>query len=105
MSNSAIIQSALILLVLLAIARGQEAATRRPGGANESFAVSEFRGTNGHTLRYSLFVPPSKGSEKPTPKLPLVLCLHGAGGNTAAANVLAGAEMQQKYPCVVMAPT
>jgi len=33
-----------------------------------------------------------------------VLCLHGAGGNTAAANILAGPDMQKKYPCVVMAP-
>lgn len=73
----------------------------RPGGANAAFAVSEFRASNGQTLRFSLFVPAANGDEM---RLPLVLCLHGAGGNTAAANVLAAPEMQKKHPCVVMAP-
>jgi len=72
----------------------------RPGGANAAFEVREFKGSNGHTLRYSLYIP----ATKPESPLPLVLCLHGAGGNTAAANVLAAAEMQQKHPCVIMAP-
>jgi predicted peptidase len=72
----------------------------RPGGASAAFEVREFKASNGQILRYSLFVPPGK-TDAP---LPLVLCLHGAGGNTAAANVLAAPEMQQKHPCVVMAP-
>ncbi|HMC11920.1 MAG TPA: prolyl oligopeptidase family serine peptidase [Pirellulaceae bacterium] len=105
MKRRVLIEVALAFVFAAGVVSGQEAVPRRPGGANESFVVREFRGTNGHTLRYSLFVPAKKGSENPTPKLPLVLCLHGAGGNTAAANVLAGTEMQQKYPCVVMAPT
>lgn len=71
----------------------------RPGGANAAFDVREFKGTNGQTIRYSLFVP----KEKPA-ALPLVLCLHGAGGNTSAANILAAPEMQAKHPCIVMAP-
>lgn len=71
----------------------------QPGGANAAFQVREFKGTNGETLRYSLFVPAQKSDS-----LPLVLCLHGSGGNTAAANVLATAEMQKKHPCIVMAP-
>lgn len=80
--------------------RGKEE-QERPGGANLSFQVREFKATNGQTLRYSLFVP----GEKPETPLPLVLCLHGAGGNTAAANLLAAAEMQKKHPCMVMAPS
>jgi predicted peptidase len=91
---------ALLLALVTALAAGQEKAARRPGGANASFEVREFRGTNGHTLRYSLFVPRSRQEEK----LPLVLCLHGAGGNTAAANILVADEMQRRHPCVVMAP-
>ena len=75
--------------------RGEEA---RPGGANTSFEVREFKGANGQTIRCSLFVP----KEKPA-SLPLVLCLHGAGGGTAAANILAAPEMQAKHPCIVMA--
>lgn len=74
--------------------------TIRPGGANVAFQVAEHRGSNGQTLRFSLFVPTEPRDER----LPLVLCLHGAGGNTAAANVLAAPEMQRKHPCLVMAP-
>jgi predicted peptidase len=93
--------SALALATIAAAAIGQENVKRRPGGANASFEMREFKGTNGHTIRFSLFVP-KQGGEKS--ELPLVLCLHGAGGNTAAANILAGADMQKKSPCVVMAP-
>jgi predicted peptidase len=92
----------LVLLTLVSTAVAQQPAARRPGGANASFAVREFKGSNGHTLPYSLFVPAGEAAAKS--KLPLVLCLHGAGGNTAAANILASAEMQQKHPCIVMAP-
>ncbi|WP_146850718.1 prolyl oligopeptidase family serine peptidase [Brevifollis gellanilyticus] len=80
-------------------ARGKGTPQARPGGANAAFTVREFKGSNGHTIRYSLFVP-----EKSETPLPLVLCLHGAGGNTTAANVLAAPEMQQKHACIVMAP-
>jgi predicted peptidase len=103
MKLSIIAHWALIPALLATAATGQEKAARRPGGANASFAVREFRGSNGHVLPYSLFAP--KTSEaSPRPKLPLVLCLHGSGGNTAAANVLAEPEMQQRHPCIVMAP-
>lgn len=87
------------VLAIALSATGQDKSQRRPGGANGSFTIREFKGTNGHTLRFSLFVPPGGKAN-----LPLVLCLHGAGGNTAAANILASSEMQSKRPCVVMAP-
>lgn len=80
--------------------KGKGEVQARPGGANASFQVREFKGTNGQTLRYSLYIP----SSKPEAPLPIVLCLHGAGGNTAAANVLAAPEQQQKHPCIIMAP-
>lgn len=84
--------------------RGDRAKTgpARPGGANSAFEVREFRGSNGQTIRYSLFIP--KDRAESAPPLPLVLCLHGAGGNTDAANRLAVPEMQAKHPCIVMAP-
>ena len=85
---------------LLTKGRRSKAERERPGGANLSFQVCEFKATNGQTLRYSLFVP-AANSEAPWP---LVLCLHGAGGNTQAANLLASAELQKKHPCIVMAP-
>ncbi|MFN0075156.1 MAG: prolyl oligopeptidase family serine peptidase [Prosthecobacter sp.] len=81
--------------------KGKRAEQARPGGANAAFQVREFKGTNGQTLRYSLFVPTQKTDSSPPP---LVLCLHGSGGNTAAANVLAAPAMQAKQPCIVIAP-
>ena len=59
---------------------GNKEQAARPGGANASFTIHEHRASNGRTLRYSLFVPPNRSEP-----LPLVLCLHGAGGNTDAA--------------------
>lgn len=88
------------LAALLAKGRRGVKEQARPGGANAAFSVKEFRASNGQTLRYSLFVPTERSDER----LPLVLCLHGAGGNTAAANVLAAADMQKRHPCIVMAP-
>jgi predicted peptidase len=73
----------------------------RPGGAPPSFEVRTFTAPGGASLNYSLFVPKSVAAEQ---KLPLVLCLHGAGGNTEAARVLASAERQAKHPCIVVAP-
>jgi len=78
--------------------RGKEDQAR-PGGVSSAFEVREFKGTNGETIRYSLLVPKDKPAG-----LPLVLCLHGAGGNTAAPNLLAAPAMQAKHPCIVMAP-
>ena len=87
------------LAALQAAKGGDKSTPGRPGGANTSFTIHEFRGSNEQSLRYSLFVPPN------APKaLPLVLCLHGAGGNTAAANLLASATAQQQHPCIVVAP-
>ena len=70
------------------------AAQAVPGAANTAFDVREFKATNGQTLRYILFVPKEKAES-----LPFVLCLHGAGGGTDAANLLASNAMQAKHPC------
>src|SRR5262245_26037293 len=82
-------QFALVLLLQAAAVLSHETTARRPDGANAKFAVQEFRGSNGHVLPYSLLVPKTSGNESSPAKLPLVFCLHGSGGNTAAANVLA----------------
>lgn len=88
------------IVAMQAKGRGGKGEQVRPGGANAAFQVREFKGTNGETLRYSLFVP----EKKPESPLPLVLCLHGSGGNTAAANVLSAPAMQVKHPCLIVAP-
>lgn len=84
---------------LMSKGRRGKAEQARPGGVNSAFEVREHKTTDGQTMRYSLFVPRDQPEN-----LPLVLCLHGAGGSTAAANLLAVAEMQAKHPCIVMAP-
>lgn len=73
----------------------------RPGGAPASFSVHTLQATSGQTLNYSLFVPKQRDTES---KLPVVLCLHGRGGNTQAALVLSRKEMQIKHPCLIIAP-
>ncbi len=77
-------------------------AVRRPREAPAAFEVHEFRGSNEQTLKYSLFKPKSGAV---TEKLPMVLCLHGAGGNTVAAKVLATPEHQSQHPCFLLVPT
>lgn len=83
------------------LSAAQGKAGMRPGGAPASFAVKSFKGSNGETLRYSLFVPSMR---KENEKLPVVLCLHGRGGNTEAPLVLNQSAMQTKHPCIIMAP-
>ena len=85
----------------LAAADKKGGAGRKPGAATAAFEVRQFKAEDGHTLDYSLFVPPNA---KAGEKLPLVLCLHGAGGGTDAARVLAAPARQAKHPCFVMAP-
>ena len=84
---------------LAAAGMGDNKAARLPGGANASFDVISFDSVSGHSMAYSLFVP-----EIQPGKLPLVVCLHGRGGSTLAANVAASRKVQSKQPCFVMAP-
>lgn len=73
----------------------------RPGGVGPSFEIRTFDASGNVTLRYGWLKPETIESGK---KYPLVLCLHGRGGNTAAPAVLAETAVRRKYPCFVMAP-
>ena len=102
--KNAIIRLSLVTVAFLFMAKSDllaQTIDRLPGGAPKSFEVKSFKGSNMETIDYSLLVPkiPQVGN-----KLPLVLCLHGSGGNTKAAQVLGSLELQEKYPCFVMAP-
>lgn len=88
-------------LVFGFLAVSLSAQERLPGNAPASFQEESFKASNGQMLRYSLFVPRENPRDR---RLPLVLCLHGIGGGTHAASVLAQAEQQQKRPCFLMAP-
>jgi predicted peptidase len=60
-----------------------------------------FTAKDGAKLNYWLMSPREVESGK---QYPLVLALHGRGGNTEAATVLAGDELREKFPCFVLAP-
>jgi len=65
------------------------------------FEDRQYVSKDGRRLRYDLMKPKDYDHRK---KYPLVLCLHGSGGTTRAARVLAGARLQAEYPCFVLAP-
>jgi poly(3-hydroxybutyrate) depolymerase len=77
---------------------------RRPGGVGPAYEIRTFQSPDskeGDELRYGWLAPKKL---EPGKKYPLVVCLHGRGGNTRAADVLAENEMREKYPAFVIAP-
>lgn len=90
----------MITLLLIAILQDDP---KRPvdAAAARYFEKSEFTTKDGDQLAYWLMKPADVDKDK---KYPLVLCLHGRGGNTTAASVLARDAMRKKYPAFVMAP-
>ena len=83
------------------LSAAQGKAGMRPGGAPASYVTKTFTGSNGATLHYSLFVPATReeGSQ-----LPVVLCLHGRGGNTEAPLALSRPALLAQHPCIIIAP-
>ena len=73
----------------------------KPPTRSQQYKRLEFESKVGVKLSYWLMTPVTVDQQK---KYPLVLALHGRGGNTEAATVLGSAEMRKKYPCFVMAP-
>jgi predicted peptidase len=69
------------------------------GKAATAFEKRTHACADGTKLEFLLMKP--KDLETPHP---LVLCLHGKGGNTDAAGALARESMREKYPAYVMAP-
>lgn len=88
-------------VVAMLMVRSALTQERLPGNAPPTFKEHSFKASNGQSLRYSLFAP------KDVPvgmALPLVVCLHGAGGGTHAARVLSEPDQQKKRPCFILAP-
>jgi predicted peptidase len=73
----------------------------QPPTRSPHYQRHDFKGKEGGTLSYWLMKPAMLEAGK---KYPLVLALHGRGGNTEAASVLASEAMRRDYPCFVMAP-
>jgi len=73
----------------------------KPPTRSRHYKQLEFKSKEGVTLDYWLMKPAKVEKQK---TYPLVLALHGRGGNTEAATVLGSAEMRTKHPCFVIAP-
>jgi poly(3-hydroxybutyrate) depolymerase len=73
---------------------------QRPGGVGPAYEIRTHKAGDDE-IRYGWLAPKKL---EPGQKYPLVVCLHGRGGNTHAADVLAGDELREKYPAFVMAP-
>lgn len=73
----------------------------RPAGVPMSYEVRNFSDKRNDALSYGWLRPEKVELGK---RYPLVLCLHGAGGSSYAAELLAAARMRDRYPCFVMAP-
>lgn len=104
----AVLNSASGALVTMAQAQGPETQQTarpreqvRPPVRSELFTRHTFTAKDGRSVDYWLMTP---AKLEPGRKYPLVLTLHGRGGNTQAASVLAEDDMRAEYPCFVMAP-
>ena len=79
----------------------------------DGFAARSFKGANGATLRYRLFIP---SAEPRKTALPLVVYLHGSGGigddnlkqisggNATGTHVWTTPDAQRRHPAYVLAP-
>lgn len=93
--------AALIGNLTQAIAQQRAERETRPPTTSPLYQRHDFKTADGAKLTYFLMKPRDYDDEQ---TYPLVLALHGRGGNTTAANVLAGRAMREAYPCFVMAP-
>jgi predicted peptidase len=97
----------LVLAMLIGLIYGSfsdclaQALAVKPPTASQHYERKEFVSRDGTKLSYWLMTPEQTEDGK---TYPLVLALHGRGGNTQAATVLGTDEMRKKYPCLVVAP-
>lgn len=91
----------ILSLVLLLSGGSVSADEPKPPVRSPHFERTEFAAKDGTKLVYYAMRPPEV---RPGERYPLVLALHGRGGNTQAAAVLAGNELRKQYPCFVIAP-
>src|SRR5688572_29889843 len=96
---------ALVILALISALpcplHAQEKKKLRNTGFEPEYASQIFKGAEDAALNYGWLTPlqPKTGE-----KYPLVICLHGAGGNSRASAVMVRKDMREKYPTFVMVP-
>jgi predicted peptidase len=92
--------SILLSALALPILAQEKEKTRVPRFEPE-YSVRTFKGAGDAELIYGWLAPLQ---QKAGEKYPLVICLHGSGGNAHASSVLARQDMRGKYPTFVMVP-
>ncbi len=68
---------------------------------NKHYVRHRYKSKDSVAIDYWVMSPPKLEEGR---KYPLVLALHGRGGNTTAATELGSDALRKKYPCFVMAP-
>jgi predicted peptidase len=95
----------ILVTVLLNISALPVFAQRAEKGHSPQFepqyTARTFKGAGEVELTYGWLAPLQA---KPGEKYPLVICLHGSGGNSHASSVLVRQDMREKYPAFVMVP-
>ena len=95
-----------LLGLFATMSQAADPAERRPGGVGPEYEVRTFEAADGTSLRYGWLTPKhaKTPADRAGEKFPLVVCLHGRGGNSTAADVLVGPKLRDKYPCYVFVP-
>ena len=91
----------ILLMGLLFSGSFVQAQTSTKQNVKKPLELKKFTATDGTAIEYK-FMSPMKLEEGQ--KYPLVLALHGRGGNTAAAPKLASDKLRAKFPCFVLVP-
>jgi len=89
-----------IFLLVPSPSFAQLSKVKAPTG-NVNYVQHTFNAKDGSKINYWFMSPTT--IEEGT-KYPLVLTLHGGGGNTEAATVLGSDTLRKEFPCFVMAP-
>lgn len=84
------------------------------GSVRAATVASSFKATDGTSLPYRLFRPAAAATHGAAPRLPMILCLHAAGGRGSdSVGNLRGSQaflffaqkaVQADFPCILVAP-
>ncbi len=90
-----------ILMALLFSSSSVQAQKTINNEAKKPSSLKKFTAKDGTAIEYKIMSPQTIEAGR---KYPLVLALHGRGGNTTAEPKLASGELRTKFPCFVMVP-
>lgn len=98
-----IVSSTMALAIVLTLAAPSYAKRSKVKAPTKSknYVHETFKAKDGTVIDYWLMSPKTIDNEM---KYPLVLALHGRGGNVTAATALGAEKFRKQFPCFVMAP-